>query len=273
MHDVWKRIGRAAGSTAPVLVRGEAGTGKRTVARAIHDYSPRATAPFAIVRVDATTDVARLRAALEAAPREASVLVDGVTELDAAAQASLAAFIAAAGAGPRVLANVRVPLDGDVSVLPELYCQLAVIEIPVPPLRERRSDVPLLVSRALTSTRARAISDEAMSALVRYDWPGNVRELSLVVRRAAEMCGGEVIDAHDLPAPVTSGPPSAEIPASRYEGLPLREAVARLERDLLAAALRKAEGNRTLAAKLLGIPRPQLYAKLDEHGLGAKRGA
>jgi DNA-binding NtrC family response regulator len=105
-----------------------------------------------------------------------------------------------------------------------------------------------------------------MAALVRYDWPGNVRELFLVVRRAAEMCSGEIIDAHDLPPELAARAEPPE-PASPYLGLPLREALARLERDLLAAALRRAEGNRTLAAKLLGIPRPQLYAKLAEHGL------
>src|SRR5262249_42604155 len=125
--------------------------------------------------------------------------------------------------------------------------------------------------RGLASTRARAVSEDAMAALVRHDWPGNVRELFLVVRRAAEMCSGEVIDVHDLPPELASSPSSSPDRVNPYLGLPLREALARLERELLVAALRKAEGNRAAAARILGIPRPQLYAKLDEHGLTDRR--
>jgi two-component system NtrC family response regulator len=109
-----------------------------------------------------------------------------------------------------------------------------------------------------------------MAALVRHGWPGNVRELFLVIRRAAEMCTGEVIDTHDLPQELAT-PTTAPEPANSYLGLPMREALARLERDLLAAAVRRADGNRTIAARLLGIPRSQLYAKLEEHGLSERR--
>ena len=272
MHAVWKMIGRAAGSSAPVLVKGEAGAGKRLVARAIHDYSPRADAPLRAVRVDGSMGPAELRGALAEAGDGGTLLVDGAGELSPAAQTHLGAWLAEAPPA-RVVALVRLAVGSlEVPLLPELYYQLAVLEIAVPPLRERQSDVPLLVSRALSSTRARAISEEAMAALVRHDWPGNVRELFLTVRRAAEMCRGEVIDADDLP-PELASPAAAAEPASRYLGLPLREAVARLERDLLSAALQRAEGNRTVAAKLLGIPRPQLYAKLEEHGLLERRAA
>jgi DNA-binding NtrC family response regulator len=287
MHAVWKTIGRAAGSAAPVLVKGEAGAGKELVARAIHDYSPRAAVPLATLRGDPAMDPADLRAALAAAHAGGTLLVDAAGELSPAAQGGLAAWLAESplvddggspgkpGSAPkppvRVIALVRLAHgSAEVPLLPELYYQLAVIEIAVPPLRERRSDVPLLVSRALVGTRARALTEDAMAALVRHDWPGNVRELLLVIRRAAEMCRGEIIDADDLP-PELVAPAAALEPANRYLGLPLREAVARLERDLLAAALRRAEGNRTVAAKLLGIPRPQLYAKLEEHGLSERR--
>jgi DNA-binding NtrC family response regulator len=266
MHAVWKMIGRAAGSRAPVLVKGEAGAGKQLVARAIHGYSSCASAPLCAVRVDASTDLPELREALAGARAGGTLLVNGAGDLSPAAQGHLGAWLAEAPP-VRTIALVRVARgSSEVPLLPELYCQLAVIEIAVPPLRERRSDVPLLVSRALSGTRARAISEEAMAALVRHDWPGNVRELFLMIRRAAEMCRGEVIDADDLP-PELSAPAPAPEPAGSYLGLPLREAVARLERDLLSAALHRAEGNRTVAAKLLGIPRPQLYAKLEEHGL------
>jgi DNA-binding NtrC family response regulator len=254
-----------------VLVKGEAGAGKKLVARAIHAYSPRSGEPLTHVRVDASTDPAELRRALAEAPPGGTLLVDGAGDLSPTAQAYLGAFLGE-GPGPRVIALARLGHgDPEVPLLPELYYQLAVIEIVVPPLRERRSDVPLLVSRALSGTRARAISEDAMAALVRHDWPGNVRELFLMIRRAAEMCRGEVIDTEDLP-PELATPGAAMEPGNRYSGLPLREALARLERDLLTSALRRAEGNRTAAAKLLGIPRPQLYAKLEEHGLLERRG-
>lgn len=270
MHAVWKAIGRAAGSDAPVLVKGEAGAGKELVARAIHDYSPRATAEISAVRFDPGADAAEVRRALEGAGAGATLLLDGAGELSPAAQAYLSTWLTEAPKG-RVIAMVRLPHGApEVPLLPELYYQLAVIEIAVPPLRERRSDVPLLVSRALLGTRARAISEEAMAALVAHDWPGNVRELFLTIRRAAEMCRGEVIGAEDLP-PELASPAAAVEPTNQYLGLPLREALARLERDLLSAALRRAEGNRTAAAKLLGIPRPQLYAKLEEHGLSERK--
>jgi DNA-binding NtrC family response regulator len=270
MHAVWKTIGCAAGSDAPVLVKGEAGAGKELVARAIHEYSPRAKAPLCAVRVDASTDLAELRRELAGARAGGTLLVDGAGELSPAGQSTLSAWLAEAPP-IRIIALVRLAHGAsEVPLLPELYYQLAVIEIAVPPLRERRSDVPLLVSRALSGTRARALSEEAMAALVRHDWPGNVRELFLTIRRAAEMCRGEVIDAGDLPPELATPKPALE-PTNCYLGLPLREALARLERDLLSAALRRAEGNRTAAAKLLGIPRPQLYAKLEEHGLSEKR--
>ena len=270
MHAVWKTMGLAAGSRAPVLVKGEAGAGKELVARGIHEFSSGGSAPLSTLRLHASTDVAELRDALAAARAGGTLILDGVGELSEAAQGHLGAWLSEAPP-VRVIAQVRLAHGvTEVPLLAELYYQLAVIEIVVPPLRERRSDVPLLVSRAIVDTRARAITEEAMAALVRHDWPGNVRELFLTIRRAAEMCRGEVIDSADLP-PELASPATMTEPAGRYLGLPLREALARLERDLLSAALRRAEGNRTAAAKILGIPRPQLYAKLEEHGLSEKR--
>ena len=92
------------------------------------------------------------------------------------------------------------PGEPGASLREDLYYRLAVIEIEVPPLRARRSDIPLLVAHALRGTPARAVSEEAMARLLAYDWPGNVRELLHVMQRAAVLCGGEVIDAPDLPA-------------------------------------------------------------------------
>jgi DNA-binding NtrC family response regulator len=104
-----------------------------------------------------------------------------------------------------------------------------------------------------------------MAALLRYPWPGNVRELMHVIERAAVLCGSEIIDLPDLPEALrSSGGPRVEEPA---ETLSLREAVAQLERRMIQSALARANGNRSEAARQLGIGRPQLYAKMDEHGI------
>jgi len=147
----------------------------------------------------------------------------------------------------------------------DLYYRLAVIEIRVPPLRARRSDIPLLVARALEGTGARAVSEEAMALLLRYPWPGNVRELFHVLERAAVLCGGEVIDVPNLPEALMTAPVAAGAPE---EDLPLREAVAALERRMILRALERAGGNRSEAARQLGIGRPVLYAKLEQYGIG-----
>jgi DNA-binding NtrC family response regulator len=144
----------------------------------------------------------------------------------------------------------------------DLYYRLAVIEIDVPPLRARKSDIPLLVAHALSGTAARAVSEEAMVRLLAYAWPGNVRELQHVVERAAALAGGEVIDVADLPEALSTQEPAPDEPA-----LTLREALARTEKALIQRALERAGGNRSEAARLLGIGRTQLYAKMEEHGL------
>jgi DNA-binding NtrC family response regulator len=156
----------------------------------------------------------------------------------------------------------------------DLYYRLAVIEIEVPPLRARRSDVPLLVAHALKSTKARAVSEEAMARLVAYDWPGNVRELMHVVERAAVLSGGEVIDVANLPESLrtpAASTPRSDAPHSADDELPLKEAIARLEKRMILRALERAHGNRSEAARQLGIGRPQLYAKMEEHGIAAKK--
>jgi DNA-binding NtrC family response regulator len=110
-----------------------------------------------------------------------------------------------------------------------------------------------------------------MARLAAYDWPGNVRELLHVLQRAAVMCGGEIIDLPDLPPQIRS---SENISASRddaYDGVPLREALGALEKRLIQRALERAHGNRAEAARQLGIARPQLYLKLEEHGLAARK--
>jgi DNA-binding NtrC family response regulator len=303
MLAVWKVIGRAAASDASVLVLGETGTGKELVARAIHDHSSRAGQPFVAVNLAALTPslleselmghergaftgaTGRRAGRLELAGA-GTLFLDEIGDLDSALQTKLlrvlqdGRFERVGGtetltSRARIIAATNKPVrpGADASSLREdLYYRLAVVEIELPPLRARRSDVPLLLAHALARTRARAFSDDAMARLVAYGWPGNVRELFHVVERAAVMCSAEVIDVADLPAALTSAPPRPGGAFAELEGLPLRDAVAAVEKHLVARALERSGGNRAEAARLLGIARPQLYTKMEEHGLGdAKR--
>ncbi len=313
MLATWKLIGRAAAADAPVLVTGETGTGKELVARAIHEYSQRARAPFVGVNLAAlpptlleselfghergafTGAQSRRAGRLESAG-QGTLFLDEIGDLDAALQTKLLRVMAdgayeRVGGDERLMSTARIVSATNKPVRPgepgcvlreDLYYRLAVIEICVPPLRDRRSDVPLLVAHALADTTARAVSEEAMARLLAYRWPGNVRELLHVIQRAAVLSGGEIIDVPHLPTalqdtttegftlnatPSNSTAPSA---TTEDETLSLREAVAKLERRMIVAALARAGGNRSEAARQLGIGRPLLYAKMQEYGVGER---
>jgi DNA-binding NtrC family response regulator len=297
MLAVWKVIGRAAASDAPVLIVGETGTGKELVARAIHDHSPRAKEPFVAVNLAAlaptlleselmghergafTGAVARRIGRLEIADR-GTLFLDEIGDLDSTLQTKLLRVLQdgryeRVGASETLTSRARVIAATNKPVKPgragatlreDLYYRLAVVEVELPPLRARRSDIPLLVAHALGRTKARAVSEEAMARLVAYGWPGNVRELFHVVERAAVMCSAEVIDVSDL-APTLREHASVASSDGAYDGLPLREAVAALEKRMIERALAKAGNNRAEAARLLGIARPHLYTKMEEHGI------
>jgi DNA-binding NtrC family response regulator len=301
MLEIWKLIGRAAASSAPVLVTGETGVGKELVARAVHDYSVRAREAFVGVNLAALpptlleselfghekgsfTGANARRAGRFELAGPGTLFLDEIGDLDAALQTKLLRVLSdgtfervggteALSMRARIIAATNKPVhpgDAGCVLREDLYYRLAVIEIEVPPLRARRSDIPLLVADALRGTPARAVSEEAMSVLLAYDWPGNVRELVHVIQRAAVL-GGEVIDVASLPEALrtraSKQPPAPSLtpPAS------LREAIAELEKRMIVEALDRAKGNRSEAARQLGIGRPQLYAKMEEHGLAAPK--
>ena len=306
MLAVWKVIGRAAASDAPVLVVGETGTGKELVARAIHDHSARAKQPFVAVNLAALAPTlleselmghekgsftgAHVRKAgrLELAGA-GTLFLDEIGDLDAALQTKLLRVLQdgryervggteTLTSRARIIAATNKPVrpgDPAATLREDLYYRLAVVEVEVPPLRARRSDIPLLLTHALARTKARAVTEDAVARMVAYDWPGNVRELFHVVERAAVMCSSEVIDVADLPPGLTPSTPTAApaLPGGyqAYDSLPLRDALAALEKHMLERALEKSAGNRAEAARLLGIARPQLYTKMEEHGLETKR--
>jgi DNA-binding NtrC family response regulator len=320
MLTVWKLIGRAAASTAPVLITGETGTGKELVARAIHQYSPRSAKPFVAVNLAALpptlieselfghergafTGASGRRGGRFEAAGDGTLFLDELGDLDPSLQTKLLRVVqegtyerlgddGVMHNRSRLIAATNREVRPDVAgtaLREDLYYRLAVIEIELPPLRARRSDIPLLVAHALRETQARAVSEEAMQILQAAPWPGNVRELRHVLERAAVLCGGEVIDVANLPeglrkahgaeasasAPVTgasAAPVASAAAPAEPEDLGLHAAVARLEKTLIVRALDRAKGNRSAAARMLGVGRPLLYAKLDEHGINSRSG-
>jgi DNA-binding NtrC family response regulator len=300
MLSIWKLIGRAAATAAPVLVTGETGVGKELVARAIHDYSVRAAEPFIAVNLAALppalieselfghergafTGASARRAGRFELASSGTLFLDEIGDLDSALQTKLlrvlsdATFERVGGsealhARARIIAATNKPVrpGSEGSVLREdLYYRLAVLEIEVPPLRARRSDIPLLVAHALQGTPAKAVSEDAMDLLCAYDWPGNVRELVHVIQRAAVM-GGEIIDIASLEVLTAARASRTPLPASSPSTL--RDAVAQLEKRMIIEALDRAKGNRSEAARQLAIGRPQLYAKMEEYGIGRDDG-
>ena len=159
------------------------------------------------------------------------------------------------------------PAAPDARLRPDLYYRLAVLEIEVPPLHARREDVPLLVRRGVERARAAAVTNEAMDLLCARDWPGNVRELLHVVERAAALAAGGVIDVSHLSHATPDAVRLARSLAQTLGELTLREAVALVEQTMVTVALERAHGNRSRAARHLGIGRPLLYAKMREHGI------
>jgi DNA-binding NtrC family response regulator len=308
MLAVWKAIGRAASSAVSVLITGESGTGKELVARAIHEHGDRQGAPFVAVNIAAlpptlveselfghekgafTGAAARREGRFETAAG-GTLFLDEIGDLDPSLQTKLLRVLQEGtfervGSQIELRSTARIVAATSRPVLPkapgatlreDLFYRLAVLHLELPPLRERRSDIPLLVQaflRRLPGPR-RAVSESAMARLSTYGWPGNVRELHHVLERAAVMSTSEVLDEgdFDLPGPVPSAKlavaPTSKSPADLAEpdDLNLKRATDALERRLIQRALERAGGNRTEAARLLGIGRPNLYAKLRELGL------
>ncbi len=295
MLDVWKAIGRAAASDVPVLITGESGTGKELVARAIHDNSARRDAPFVAVNLAAlpatlveselfghekgafTGASARREGRFELSS-SGTLFLDEIGDLDLALQTKLLRVLedgrfervgstTSVHSEARVVAATSRPVEPKApgtTLREDLYYRLGVVRIELPPLRERRSDIPLLVEAFLRRRRGprRALSEGAMARLMLHPWPGNVRELRHVLDRACVMSTSEVLDEADLELPTLA---PAAVAA---DDLDMKRNVERLEQHLIRQALARAHGNRTEAARLLGIRRGLLYTRLKELRLG-----
>jgi len=299
MARVREVIRRVAPTESRILITGESGTGKELAAAAIHGLSPRRGAPFVRVNSAAiprelvesemfghekgafTGATARRRGRFELAHR-GTLFLDEVADLGAEAQGKLLRVLESAVV-ERVGGNSPVPVDVRILAATnrdlrqavkegrfreDLLFRLDVLPLHLPPLRERREDIPLLVSHALDRLRKRhglpspRITAEAMAVLERYPWPGNVRELLNIVERLAILHPGSPVSAADLDAVLPPGAPAA-LPAEAERGAAsLRHRLDAVERKLIRNALDRAAGNVAEAARDLMTDRANLYRRM-----------
>ncbi len=298
MDKLYRIIAKAAYSAHPVLILGESGTGKEMVARAIHHSGPYRDKPFipvdcgslvpTLIESDlfgyvkgAFTGAMQTKEGLLAIAEGGTVFLDEIGELPVDMQAKMLRAlqekeIRPVGSTKRVPINVRIlaatnrDLEQAVaqgSFRRDLYFRLNVLSLRIPPLRERRQDIPLLAGTFLerlgrTSGRAFELSDDAAKMLLAYDWPGNVRELENCLERCCALISGNLIHAADLPSSITGAPERniARVPEHRI--VPIAD----LEKQTILTTIAQLNGDKLLAAKLLGIGKTTLYRKLKEYG-------
>ncbi|HEY1695253.1 MAG TPA: sigma-54 dependent transcriptional regulator [Polyangiaceae bacterium] len=303
-REVFERIARAARGTATVLLRGESGTGKELAARAIHDQSPRHAGPFVVIHCAALPDTlleselfgyekgaftgaaCRKPGRVELA-QGGTLLLDEIGDVGLQTQVKLLRVLQERtferlGGTETVKVDVRFvaathqDLDAMVrarTFREDLYYRLAVIPIDLPPLRARLEDIAPLVTRFAATLGpangkpAVAIEPAAMDRLGCENWPGNIRQLQNFVERLIVLAEGSVIGLADVERELAR---TAAISVPRASGSPatLDDHRRRAEREALREALERVQGNRTLAARILGVSRRTLYNMLAEHALG-----
>jgi transcriptional regulator with GAF, ATPase, and Fis domain len=299
VQTMLRMLDRLSLSDVPVLLRGESGSGKELVARAIHHHSSRASRPFVGENCAALPDTLlesalfghvrgaftgamRSRVGLLEAADGGTLFLDEIGEMSPGMQTKLLRVLEDGEVRPlgseraqhvdvRIMAATHRDLERMVSqggFREDLYYRLNVVTVPIPPLRERPSDVPLLVQHLIdkhAGERKIRVTPRAMGALGRCSWPGNVRQLENEVRRALLLCDG-VIDLEHLSIPTHESAPAAAV------GLEVRARVDQLEADLVRQALERTGGNQTHAAKLLGISRYGLHKMMKRLGFTSDAG-
>lgn len=317
MEKLYRILSKVAYSTHPVLVLGESGTGKELVARSIHFNGPNAAKPF--VPVDcgslvptlieselfghvkgAFTGADRAREGLLASAEGGTVFLDEIGELPLDLQAKLLRALQEKEVRPvgatqtkPISARVLAATNRDLATMVEqgrfrkdLYFRLSVVNLRIPPLRDRRGDIPVLAMHFLERMQResgveRVFSDETLRLMSQYDWPGNVRELENAIERACALSSGPVLHLGDLPTQLQDfrmqrGP---VIPADEDDEMGVNRAIgqeagrsgivsiAELEKQAILSTIRQLKGDKLMAAKLLGIGKTTLYRKLKEYGI------
>jgi DNA-binding NtrC family response regulator len=294
MIEVFKLVGQLSLSRVSVLIRGESGTGKELVARAIHYNSPDATEPFIPINCTALPGplleselFGHVRGAFTGAVADrrgrfmlaghGTVFLDEIGDTGPEFQAKILRVLEDHQVYPlgadvperteaRVIAATHRDLESGIEAgtfREDLYFRLKVVEVVLPPLRERRDDIPLLAGHLvrLSSSRlhkpAPTLAEASLAALIRHDWPGNVRELENCLTRAVALARGGVIRPEHLG--VTPAPPSASA---------VFRALGEVEEEHVRRVLAGVDGNKAQAARILRISKPRLYRMLEKYGIG-----
>jgi transcriptional regulator with PAS, ATPase and Fis domain len=305
MQDSFALIHQVAPSRAAVLITGESGTGKELAARAIHMLSPRKAGPFVAINCAALPDtlmeselfghekgaftgaVERRAGAFELA-QNGTVLLDEIGDMPIATQAKLLRVLEDGRVrrlggkneiqlDVRVIAATNTSLDNAIKegkFREDLYYRLNVFPIPLPPLRARKDDLPILAQSLLEdlnkkhATKVTELSGDVLARFQTYDWPGNVRELRNVLERAVILAGEGTVQMAHLP-PAFSGAPASAIAVSTDQGglnIRIGQTIEQAERALIELTLEHTKNNKTRAAEILGISQKTLFNKLKEYG-------
>jgi transcriptional regulator with PAS, ATPase and Fis domain len=301
MQDVLRMISRLKDTRTPVLISGESGTGKELVARAIHFRGALAQSSFVAVDCGALvptlmeselfgyekgafTGATKSKPGLFQAANGGTIFLDEIGELPLEMQAKLLRVlqekeVRPVGSNEKIDVDVRViaATNRDLEAAyragtfrKDLYFRLNVVTVHLPPLRERRSDIPMLVHHFLNRYAAGMhlqVTPGAMKSLLQYDWPGNVRELENCIARAVTLGDRQTIDVLDLPPAMrTEQSPSVEMTAQDAASLSTT-ALAEMEKMTILRVFEQAHGDKALAGKMLGISRATLYRKLKRYNI------
>ncbi|HEX3890300.1 MAG TPA: sigma-54 dependent transcriptional regulator, partial [Verrucomicrobiae bacterium] len=324
MQEIYKEIGRIAEKPVPVLIRGETGTGKELIARAIYQHSERADRPFIAVNCAAIPETlleselfghekgsftgadARKIGRFEQAAG-GTIFLDEIGDMTPATQTKIlrvlqsGTFERVGGNQPiqvdvRVIAATNKPLEAAVAAKQfreDLFYRLNVVRIPIPPLRERPDDIPLLVNYFLEKNARelkrppKSVAASVIKTLEKYHWPGNVRELENAIRRAHVMAKSDAILLSDLPPEISGQSGATILPTAGVAGEaaatdaaalarqlfqwakrdPKLKVIPAVERELVIQALKETNDNQVHAAKLLGITRATLRKRIDKFGI------
>jgi sigma-54 dependent transcriptional regulator, acetoin dehydrogenase operon transcriptional activator AcoR len=292
MHQLFTQIKEVAAFDIPVHIFGETGTGKELVAAAIHNLSTRSSGPFVPINCGALPEelietelFGHIKGAFSGAIRDkkgrfeladnGTVFLDEVAELSKKMQVKILRFLQektfekvggekTIGVNVRIISATNKDLKKEVlqnKFREDLYFRLNVIPINLPPIRERRSDIPLLIDHFLQQAsemkggKTLRFSREALPLMMTYRWPGNVRELENAIQYAMVKCGGDIIRPDDLPPEIIAGPASCSRPGPEKK----------LTRSMVQSALNATDGNKAKAARELGVGRATLYRYLKKH--------
>ncbi len=300
MKEIFEVVQQVAPTRATVLIGGESGTGKELIAKAVHQLSPRAKMPFVAVHCAALAPTlleselfGHERGAFTGAHERrigrfeqaqgGTLFLDEIGEIDPTIQVKLLRFLGErtferVGSNKTLTADVRLVAATNKNLeelvkagkfREDLFFRLRVVEIELPPLRERSGDIPLLAQsflREFAKENGKAVNDftvEALEALMNFSWPGNVRELRTAIEHAVVLCRGERIALRDLPLSVRGGGTLSDARLVPAKAATVKDA----EKQLIIRALKETDGNRTRAAQKIGMSRRTFHRKLHEYHL------